>query len=206
MTMTRSRSNRRRDAFTLLELMIVLVILVLLFAMVGPRLLGSQKKADIKAAKTQIGNLESALELYAVDVRTFPSSEDGLQALIEPPSDERAAAKWDGPYLDDNVLPRDPWDNDYEYEYPPTNNAGTSPTSGRSVRMAKRTPTTTSATGRRGGGGGEGGEETARHRTPSRPSDRSDENRERAPSASRVAARAAASARRLPDRAAASRD
>jgi len=102
--------------------MIVLVILVLLFAMVGPRLLGSQKKADIKAAKTQIGNLESALELYAVDMRTFPSSEDGLLALIEPPSDERAAAKWDGPYLDDNVLPRDPWDNDYQYEYPPTNN------------------------------------------------------------------------------------
>lgn len=121
--MTRSsRSIRRRSAFTLLELMIVLVILVLLFAMVGPRLLGSQKKADIKAAKTQIGNLESALELYAVDMRTFPSSEDGLQALIEPPSDERAAAKWDGPYLDDNVLPRDPWDNDYQYEYPPTNN------------------------------------------------------------------------------------
>ena len=122
MTMTRSRSNRRRQAFTLLELMIVLVILVLLFAMVGPRLLGSQKKADIKAAKTQIGNLEAALELYAVDMRTFPSSEDGLQALLEPPSDERAATKWDGPYLDDDVLPLDPWDNPYEYEYPPTHN------------------------------------------------------------------------------------
>jgi general secretion pathway protein G len=119
--MTRSRSNRCRQAFTLLELMIVLVILVLLFAMVGPRLLGSQKKADIKAAKAQIGNLEAALELYAVDMRTFPSSEDGLKALLEPPSDERAAVKWDGPYLDD-VLPLDPWDNPYEYEYPPTNN------------------------------------------------------------------------------------
>ena len=117
-----NRRIRRRHAFTLLELMIVLVILVLLFAMVGPRLLGSQKKADIKAAKTQIGNLEAALELYAVDMRTFPSSEDGLQALLEKPSDERAAAKWDGPYLDDDVLPLDPWDNPYEYEYPPTNN------------------------------------------------------------------------------------
>lgn len=121
--MTRTRSNRRRQAFTLLELMIVLVILVLLFAMVGPRLLGSQKKADIKAAQTQIGSLEAALELYCVDMRTFPSSEDGLQALIEPPSDERAAAKWDGPYLDDDVLPVDPWDNAFEYEYPPTNNS-----------------------------------------------------------------------------------
>ncbi len=112
----------RRHAFTLLELMIVLVILVLLFAMVGPRLLGSQKKADIKAAKTQIGNLEAALELYAVDMRTFPSTEDGLQALLEPPSDERAARKWDGPYLDDDALPLDPWDSGYEYEYPPSNN------------------------------------------------------------------------------------
>ncbi len=121
--MTRTRSNRRRQAFTLLELMIVLVILVLLFAMVGPRLLGSQKKADIKAAQTQIGSLEAALKLYSVDMRTFPSSEDGLQALIEPPSDERAAAKWDGPYLDDDVLPVDPWDNPFEYEYPPTNNS-----------------------------------------------------------------------------------
>jgi general secretion pathway protein G len=117
-----NRRFRRRRAFTLLELMIVLVILVLLFAMVGPRLLGSQKKADIKAAKTQIGNLEAALELYAVDMRTFPSSEEGLQGLLEQPSDERAAAKWEGPYLDDDVLPLDPWDNAYEYEYPPTNN------------------------------------------------------------------------------------
>ncbi len=102
--------------------MIVLVILVLLFAMVGPRLLGSQKKADIKAARTQIGNLESALQLYAVDMRTFPSTEDGMQSLIEAPSDESAARKWDGPYLDDDVLPLDPWDNPYEYEYPPTHN------------------------------------------------------------------------------------
>ena len=114
--------QRRRQAFTLLELMIVLVILVLLFAMLGPRLLGSQRKADIKAAKTQIGNLEAALELYAVDMRSFPSTEDGLRGLLEPPSDERAARKWDGPYLDDNVMPLDPWDNEYEYEYPPTNN------------------------------------------------------------------------------------
>ncbi len=55
-------------------------------------------------------------------MRTFPSTEDGLQALIEAPSDERAARKWDGPYLDDDVLPVDPWDNPFEYEYPPTHN------------------------------------------------------------------------------------
>jgi general secretion pathway protein G len=116
------KRNHRRQAFTLLELMIVLVILVLLFAMVGPRLLGSQKKADIKAARAQIGNLQAALNLYFVDTRSFPSTEDGMKSLIEPPSDERKARKWDGPYLDDNVLPLDPWDNPYEYAYPPENN------------------------------------------------------------------------------------
>ncbi len=117
-----NRRQCRREAFTLLELMIVLVILVLLFAMVGPRLLGSQRKADIKTAQAQIGNFEAALEMYAVDMRTFPSTEDGLRALLEPPSDERAARKWDGPYLND-VLPLDPWDNEYFYEFSPGESA-----------------------------------------------------------------------------------
>jgi general secretion pathway protein G len=117
-----NRRNRRRYAFTLLELMIVLVILVLLLAMVGPRLLGTQKKAYIKNTKAQIGIFKTSLDSYAAEVGHYPSSEDGLQALLDPPSDERAAQKWDGPYLDTDVLPLDPWDNDYQYEYPPTNN------------------------------------------------------------------------------------
>jgi len=112
----------RRKAFTLLELMIVLVILVLLFATVGPKLLGTQKKSDIKMAKIQIGNLKAALEQYFVDMRAFPSSDDGLAALLQPPTDERQAAKWDGPYLDDDVLPVDPWGNPYQYAYPPEHN------------------------------------------------------------------------------------
>lgn len=117
-----NRRNRRRHAFTLLELMIVLVILVLLLAMVGPRLLGTQKKAYIKNTKAQIGIFKTALDSYAAEVGHYPSSEDGLQALLDPPSDERAAQKWEGPYLDTDMLPLDPWDNDYQYEYPPTNN------------------------------------------------------------------------------------
>ena len=118
-----NRKQRRREAFTLLELMIVLVILVLLFAMVGPRLLGfAEESGHQGGAGSRSGIWKSALRLYDVDMRSFPSTEDGLQALLEPPSDERAARKWDGPYLDDDVLPLDPWDNHYEYEYPPTNN------------------------------------------------------------------------------------
>ena len=112
--------RKRRAGLTLLELMIVLIIIVMLFAIAGPRLLGTQKKADIKGTKTQIGNLESALKLYAADMRTFPSTEDGLGALLKPPADEKKARKWDGPYLDDEVVPGDAWDNDFAYEYPPT--------------------------------------------------------------------------------------
>ncbi|MBM4000808.1 MAG: type II secretion system protein GspG [Planctomycetes bacterium] len=117
------RTNRKRYAsgLTLLELMIVLVILVGLIALVGPRLLGTQAKADIKNTRTQIGNLESALKLYAVDMRTFPNTEDGLKSLLQPPEDERKAKSWQGPYLDDEVIPRDAWDNEFLYEYPPTN-------------------------------------------------------------------------------------
>ena len=112
--------KKPRRGFTLLELMIVLVILVALFALVGPRLLGSQKKADIKTAKTQIGNLEAALEMFAADHRRFPATENGLAVLVEAPADERLARKWDGPYLDDEVVPFDPWDNPFVYEYPPS--------------------------------------------------------------------------------------
>ena len=109
-----------RHGLTLIELMIVLIILVMLFAIAGPRLLGTQKKADIKGTKAQMGNLEAALKLYAVDMRTFPNTEDGLGALIKPPSDEAKARKWDGPYLDDEVVPADAWGNAFLYEYPPT--------------------------------------------------------------------------------------
>ena len=112
--------KRKRRGFTLLELMIVLVILVALFALVGPRLLGSQEKADLKTAATQIGNLEAALEMFKVDARRFPSTEDGLTVLIDTPTDERLARKWAGPYLDDELLPMDPWDNPFHYEYPPS--------------------------------------------------------------------------------------
>lgn len=113
--------NHRRDGFTLIELMIVLIILVMLFAIAGPRLLGTQDKADIKGTTAQLGNIESALKLYAIDMRSFPNTEEGLAALIKPPADEAKARKWDGPYLDDEVIPADAWDQAFVYEYPPVN-------------------------------------------------------------------------------------
>jgi general secretion pathway protein G len=116
-TMKRYSLSMRRRGLTLLELMIVLIILVGLIAMVGPRLLGTQKKADIRTAQVQIGNLVSALKSYAVDMKSFPLTEEGLEALVSAPEDESLAKNWDGPYLEGGKLPKDPWGSDYQYEY-----------------------------------------------------------------------------------------
>jgi len=110
-------SRPSRNGLTLLELMIVLIILVGLIAIVGPRLLGSQKKADVRTAQVQIGNLASALKMYAVDMKSFPLTEEGLELLVKPPEDEALAKQWDGPYIEGGKLPKDPWGSDFQYEY-----------------------------------------------------------------------------------------
>ena len=110
-----------RKGFTLVELLVVLVILVLLFGLVGPRILGAQQKADIKTTRIAIGNLESTLKLFAVDNHAYPTTEEGLQSLLEAPADENRSRDWDGPYLDAEDLPIDPWGNSYRYVYPPAN-------------------------------------------------------------------------------------
>lgn len=111
-----NRRNTRRG-LTLLELMIVLIILVGLMAIVGPRLLGTQKKADIRTAQAQIGNLAGALKMYAVDMKTFPQTEEGLELLVSAPEDEAIAKNWDGPYVEGGKLPVDPWGSAFQYEY-----------------------------------------------------------------------------------------
>lgn len=120
--MTKQRVQKQgRGGFTLVEMLVVLAILVLLISMVGPRILGSKQKADISAAKTQIGMLMSALELYIVDMKVYPDTEVGLNALLEDPStDEEEKSKWDGPYIKKSEIPKDPWGNEYQYEFPGT--------------------------------------------------------------------------------------
>ena len=113
------KTRLKRTGLTLLELMIVLIILVGLLALVGPRLLGTQKKADIKQTQAQIGMFEGALDMYSVDMKTYPDSGDGLSALLKAPDDERNARMWDGPYLDEEQVPLDPWGNEYRYEFDP---------------------------------------------------------------------------------------
>jgi general secretion pathway protein G len=121
-----TRANRRRG-FTLMEVLIVLAILVMLVGMVAPKILSSQKKADVNAAKTQIGLFQSTLEHYAMDMKTYPTTEQGLAALISKPSDLDESAPWAGPYLNGDSIPKDPWNREYKYEYPPTHGSGDRP-------------------------------------------------------------------------------
>ncbi len=134
----RSCRNSRpsRNGLTLLELMIVLIILVGLIAIVGPRLLGSQKKADVRTAQVQIGNLASALKMYAVDMKSFPLTEEGLELLVKPPEDEALGKQWDGPYIEGGKLPKDPWGSDFQYEYITDSTSSDSRSSGSKSQSA----------------------------------------------------------------------
>jgi general secretion pathway protein G len=110
-----------------MEMLLVLAILVALMALVGPRILGTQKKSDISTAKTQLGLLKAALERYSLDMRTFPKTDQGLTALVEKSADDDKKRQWDGPYLDTAQLPKDPWNNPYHYEFPPKHGKGDFP-------------------------------------------------------------------------------
>lgn len=110
-------SSRRASqaGFTLVELLVVLVILVLLASLVGPRVVGYLGSSRAKAAKIQIESLSSALELYRIDNGRYPSTDEGLKALVEPPA---GAGAWRGPYLTKKDVPTDPWSRPYNYRSP----------------------------------------------------------------------------------------
>src|SRR3990170_4320907 len=104
----------RRDGFTLVELLVVLVILGLLSALVVPRFMRQEEKAKVKAARAQIELLGTALDTLRLDVGRYPTTSEGLEALRRQPAD---AKKWDGPYLKKEV-PLDPWGKPYIYRSP----------------------------------------------------------------------------------------
>ena len=111
----------RNAGFTLIELLVVLVILGLLAGLVGPRLFGRVDTSKVQTAETQIKMLRGALQAYRLDVGRYPSSEEGLAALMRPPTE--VSAYWNGPYLEDE-LPADPWRTAYRYRHPVDNLQG----------------------------------------------------------------------------------
>jgi len=105
--------------FTLIEIMVVVIILGLLAAIVAPRLIGRAGEAKQTSARVQLESLETALKLYKLDNGFYPSTEQGLQALVEAPSVGRLPKKWrQGGYLEKGKLPKDPWGYDYIYLSP----------------------------------------------------------------------------------------
>lgn len=109
--------KKNNSGFTLLELMVVAAILSLLVALVAPNILGRSDDAKIAVAKTQLRNIVSALDLYRLDNGTYPSTSQGLQALVTKPSGYPEARNWkSGGYLTN--IPADPWGNEYLYLSP----------------------------------------------------------------------------------------
>lgn len=121
---TRSRGILgSRSGFTLVEMILVMVILAALAAVVVPKFAGRSKQAKETQARSQITNMELAIDSYEVDMGEFPRSGNNLQELINPPTGNNANA-WQGPYLKKGGIPTDPWGNEYVYVFPGKNNLG----------------------------------------------------------------------------------
>jgi general secretion pathway protein G len=112
-TMTEKR--RAQEGFTLIELIVVLVILGMLAAMVGPKVYNYLAQGKQKIAVMQIKELEGSLQMFAFDVGRFPTTSEGLDALVHNPGNLEA---WKGPYLNKTTLPMDPWGKPYQYRCP----------------------------------------------------------------------------------------
>jgi general secretion pathway protein G len=111
----RGRSRDTEGGFTLLELLVVIVILGLLIGLVAPAVLQQLGRARASVAQDSIERLASVLDLYKLDVGDYPSTEQGLEALIQQPED---VSDWHGPYLKGDHVPLDPWNHPYEYRNP----------------------------------------------------------------------------------------
>ncbi len=121
MTFRKNLTQKRRplaNGFTLLELLVVMVIIGLLAGLVGPRVFGKLDSSKVQTTKTQIRMLESAVNMYMLDIGGLPAKTTGMSWLSEPISDPGGPGKWNGPYIDGKV-PKDAWDQAYLYAFQP---------------------------------------------------------------------------------------
>lgn len=112
---TRVVARDPEAGFTIVELLVVLVILVLLASIIGPRVIGYLGSSRSKTAQVQIESMVTALELFHVDVGRYPNSSEGLAALTKANADIKG---WNGPYITKGEVPADPWGQSYKYESP----------------------------------------------------------------------------------------
>jgi general secretion pathway protein G len=118
-SLKRVKARRARAAgdegFTLVEILVVITIIGLIMGLVGPRVLNYLSESKAKAAAIQIQSLESALDLYYLDLGRYPTTAEGLTALVQRPG---GTVGWNGPYLKNNSVPSDPWGRPYKYRSP----------------------------------------------------------------------------------------
>lgn len=113
-------SSRHSSGFTLIEIMVVLVIIAILGAMIGPQILGRVDEARVTAARQDLRTLGTALDMYRLDNFRYPSTAQGLEALVVQPDDASIRNWRSGGYLKSTTVPKDPWGNDYVYLEPGT--------------------------------------------------------------------------------------
>ena len=115
----KKNKHRKQAGFTLIELMVVVVIIAILAGLVIPRFMGETDKAKQAKAKMQIESLESALKMYKLDNGSYPTTEQGLKALVETPTVGNLPKNWrQGGYLEKGKVPKDPWGNEFVYVSP----------------------------------------------------------------------------------------
>ena len=111
----RPAACRRAAGMTLIEILVVLVLIGVVLGIVGGNFIGRGEKAKADAAKIEIGQIGQALDLYKLEVGRYPTTQEGLQALLQSPA---GASSWNGPYWKKSTLPKDPWGNEYKYVSP----------------------------------------------------------------------------------------
>lgn len=109
---------RRQLGYTLVEMLVVLAIIGLIAGLIAPRVLNYLGESKVKAAQIEMENIASALDLFYLDVGRFPTSSEGLTALVQRPTD---GASWGGPYLKSTTAPKDPWGRPFIYRSPGDN-------------------------------------------------------------------------------------